>query len=119
MFLPNAERAIIRFEKIHDYILNEEHPKGKHKAAKLREATDLTNRDVNWVITQIAKKIQAAEAEWHSTDAYGSRYTVTIDLEGWNGTLTVQTAWIIREGEDAPDFTTLVPREPRRGDKPP
>ena len=58
MFLPNAERAIIRFEKIHDYILNEEHPKGKHKAAKLREATDLTNRDVDWVITQIAKKFK-------------------------------------------------------------
>lgn len=119
MYLPNVESVIIDPEKIEGYVLNEQHSEGKNKAVKIRQETGLTASDAPWVRAQIAEKIQYEDAVWHSTDGYGCRYHVTIEIEGWHGSLTVQTAWIIREGENVPRFTTLVPRKPRGGRGPP
>lgn len=56
MYLPNVDSVIIDLEKIEDYILNEQHSKGKDKAVKIRQETGLTASDVPWVRAQIAEK---------------------------------------------------------------
>ena len=45
MRLPNAEHAAIDIEKLKDYCLNPEHPKGKHKARVFYEKLGLTRND--------------------------------------------------------------------------
>ena len=41
MILPNAEQAIVDIRKLRDYCLNDEHPRGKHKARQFKSALGL------------------------------------------------------------------------------
>ena len=45
MKLPNADRAVIEIEKLRDYSLNPNHPKGKHKARVFLAALGLKADD--------------------------------------------------------------------------
>ena len=45
MRLPNAARAAIDIEKLRDYALNPEHPRGRHKARVFAAALGLTAVD--------------------------------------------------------------------------
>lgn len=109
-FLPNAHSAIIPVEKLTGYILCSKHPKGKSKAYRIRQETGLTDTDAGAIIDQIRNQIPSTEVVRGRTDCYGRRYSVRLVLEGPIGFLTVQTCWIVREGEDYPRFTTLIPR---------
>ena len=42
MRLPNAERAVVDIEKLRDYCLSGEHPRGRHKARVFAAALGLT-----------------------------------------------------------------------------
>jgi len=41
MKLPNGDRAIVELEKLVDYCLNLDHPRGKHKARVFRATCGL------------------------------------------------------------------------------
>ena len=49
MKLPNAERASIAIEKLRDYCLNADHPRGKHKARVFLSALGLTSEHAEWL----------------------------------------------------------------------
>lgn len=87
MKLPNADMAIIDPEKIRDYCLNPEHPRGKHKARVFQSALRITSADADNLISLIKKQIQDIEYEVGEGDAYGQRYTVDIEIE-YNATKT-------------------------------
>jgi len=45
MKAPNAERAIVEIEKLRDYFLSENHPRGKRKARVFASALGITVDD--------------------------------------------------------------------------
>lgn len=106
MKLPNADRAVVEIEKLVDYCLSPEHPRGKHKARVFRATCGLTPEhadDMRQQLLEIAIQNDAAESP---QSAYGRRYVVKCMLIGPTGNAAVVTAWIVRDGEDFPRFVS-------------
>lgn len=110
MRLPNAERAVINIEKLRDYSLNPNHPKGKHKAHIFQEKLGLTAENAEWLREQILKAVLSSEATGQTPSAYGRRFVVDFQAQRGTGYVitcaVIRTAWIIRNDEDFPRLTS-------------
>lgn len=100
--LKNANRAIIRDEKITHYALSNS---GKNKG--FREI--LGYNESNWTELQekILQGVSLNKAKYFDVDKWGMKYTVDIFVEGPKGKATVRTGWIYPPGKEAPELTTL------------
>lgn len=106
MKLPNAELAIIDLEKIRDYCLNPEHPRGKHKAKVFQEVLGLTSENAEELIRQIKIGVIHMECRIGESDQYGRRYTVDIEIDNKDLRAVVRTGWIIKRNQIQPGLTT-------------
>lgn len=110
MKLPNADRAVIEIEKLRDYSLNPNHPKGKHKARVFLAALGLKADDAEQLREKIMEAILISEAIEQQPTSYGRRFIVDFYLTGFDKfvatTVTVRSAWMIRNNEDFPRLTS-------------
>ncbi len=106
MKLPNAARALVDIEKLRDYCLSESHPRGKHKARVFATALGLTANDAPELRDAILSAVQTEEAVAGERDEYGQRYIVDFSMKRQGREAVVRSAWIVRQGEDAPRFTS-------------
>lgn len=61
---------------------------------------------------QIYEKLPSSEAVLGKLDEYGQRCTVDIPITGPNGnTVNVRTGWIIKNGSDVPELTTIYVKD--------
>lgn len=106
MRLPNAAQAIVEIEKLRDYCLSDNHPRGKHKARVFESALGLTASDANELRDAIISAIQAEEAITGEQDEYGQRFTLDFLMRRHGREALIRSAWIIRRGEDIPRLTS-------------
>lgn len=110
MKLPNAEQAVIDIEKLRDYSLNLNHPKGKHKARVFLAALGLKADDAERLREMIMEAILISEARAQESTPYGQRFVVDFYVTGFDKfvttTITMRSAWIIRNDEDFPRLTS-------------
>jgi hypothetical protein len=104
--LANADQAIIAVEKLVDYLLDPQHPKGSHKARVFRAALGFTRMNHGDLIEALRQGIMANEAVWVRDDLYGRHYRVAMMLQGPTGTARVITGWVYDRGSDVPRLTT-------------
>lgn len=62
MKLPNAERAVVRLEKLTEYSLNPAHDKGGHKARVFASASGITIDDAEWLREECLRVAREGEA---------------------------------------------------------
>ena len=106
MKLPNHERAVVDIDKLTNYNLNNEHPRGKHKAKVFAAALGLTQEDapeLQSALLAAANSYEATATEW---DEYGQRYLLDFSMSTPTGSAIVRSAWIILTAEDFPRFVT-------------
>ncbi len=106
MKLPNGERADLG-TKLEDYSLNPLHRDGRHKARVFQSALGITQANAD----ALREALQAAaansdQAEHRGHNGFGAVYVLRFPLTTAQGTATVLSAWIIRDGEDFPRLTT-------------
>ncbi|BAZ25771.1 hypothetical protein NIES4073_66770 [Kalymmatonema gypsitolerans NIES-4073] len=105
MKLPHFERAVVEIEKLQDYCLNAEHPKGKHKARVFASALGLTTENAEELRNILLIAAQTYDATFTKQNEYGQSYiidfTITTDKQA-----VIRSSWIIRIGEDFPRLTT-------------
>ncbi len=110
MNLPNAKNAVVDIEKLRDYCLNPDHPKGKHKARVFLEKLGISRNDAEQLRLLILESILTAEGTEQESTPFGLRFIVDLQISWSNrfvlSTAAVRTAWIIRNGEDFPRLTT-------------
>ena len=106
MKLPNAERAVVEIEKLVDYCLSPEHPRGKHKAHVFRAACGLTQEHADEVRQQLLEIAVQNEAAQGPYVRHGRRYVVECVLRVPTGQAAAVTAWVVRDGEDFPRFVS-------------
>ncbi|HXL56198.1 MAG TPA: hypothetical protein VN958_08080 [Chitinophagaceae bacterium] len=106
MLLPNADKAIIKTEKITDYVLNFEHFEGKNKARVFASALDLKKENADYLINAIKEAILINNAIKQSASAFETKYVVDFELTFENKTARVRTAWIIENEDEIPRLTT-------------
>jgi hypothetical protein len=106
MKLPNAAYAIVDKDKIENYCLSLEHPRGKHKARVFIRSLGLTSEHTEYLISQIKSMIIKADCRKRELDEYEQRYTADIEIQHDSKKAVVRTIWIIKQNESTPRLTT-------------
>lgn len=106
MTLPNADRAIVGIEKLHDYCLNPDHERGKHKARVFLASCGLTLDHAEDLQRQLLNAVRTEPARATTVDRFGRRYAVELEVVGPTGTARVHSSWIVRRDEDVPRFVS-------------
>lgn len=106
MRMPNSERAIVAEEKLRDYCLSPDHPRGRHKARVFAKALGMTNENVTEMREALLLAAQTTAAVVSDRDDYGQRYVIDFLMSGPAGQATVRSSWIVKSDEDFPRLTS-------------
>ncbi|MCI2429576.1 hypothetical protein LM604_02825 [Candidatus Acetothermia bacterium] len=100
MKLPNPERAVVEIEKLRDYCLSFEHPRGRHKARVFAAALGITADHAESLREALLAAARAHDAILTEQDEYGQRFVVDFTMKGLARSARVRSSWIVRHGED-------------------
>lgn len=104
--LPNAENAEIPIEKLKDYCLNENHPKGKHKARVFKATFGYTADDAEQLKDLIQEEVLKNEASEKGETDFGKRYEVDFEHQNEKGEGNITTGWLIENQKENPRLTS-------------
>lgn len=104
--LPNPENAVVEMQKLRDYCLSREHPRGKHKARVFASSLGLTGEDSEELRQALLSAAVSGVATLAEEDEYGQRYMLDFEMSTEAGSATVRSGWIVHSGEDFPRFTS-------------
>jgi len=106
MKLPRGEDAVVDTDKLKDYCLSVDHPRGKHKARVFAAALGITADHVDALRAALLEAARSEETTPMDRDEFGQRYVVDFVMHGPKGTAPVRSSWIIRTGEESPRLTS-------------
>ena len=106
MKLPNPHRAVVEIEKLRDYILNPNHPFGKHKARVFRSALLLTMQDAAWLRERALEIALTGNAVPGLPSVFGHKYVIEAVINRQGMSALVKFCWIIEFGTDFPRLTS-------------
>lgn len=106
MKLLNGHRAIVDLEKLVDYCLNPDHPRGKHKARVFLAACGMTAEHAELLRQQLLVAALEGVAVLQPKVGFGQRVVIECSITGPAGTALIRSAWIIRPEEEIPRFVT-------------
>lgn len=106
MKLPGGDRAVVDREKLAEYCLNPDHPRGKHKARVFESVLGITTAEVEDLRAALLDAALNAEAEPAHEDHFGARYIIDFPIRGPKGSGTLRSMWILRQGEKVPWLTS-------------
>jgi uncharacterized protein DUF6883 len=96
--LPNLEKAVIRIEKLRDYVLNMEHLEGRHKATVFKEVLGIERKHSDILTELLRSTLLSAAAQPGKSDQYGDSWTTYHYIVGLNAQSAVVTAaWIFKK----------------------
>jgi uncharacterized protein YukE len=104
---PDFSYAEVDAEKLTDYAMNPNHPRGRHKYRVISSATGLDTGDATYIEKQIREGVRGGTPIGGKSDEFGRRWTVDLPLSGPKGTITVRTAWIVDAGSSTPRLVTI------------
>lgn len=121
--LPNARDAHIESDKLADYVLDPEHPVGKHKAAVFRQALDIERDDWEYLRDTILEALPhhpATDVREPEPAHAASTWEVLVPIQGL-GTraerrLLVITAWEMTDGRPGLVTARVAPRKRQQFD---
>lgn len=106
--LPAADHAVIDSTKLRQYVLNQDHPVGRHKANVFRMALDIKLDDWEYLRDCIFEQLPhmpVTDVRQPRSEAEGHTWEVLVPIVGLGAKaeriLTVITAWEIVEGHPA------------------
>ena len=87
MKLPNAERAVVDVRKLRHYCLNNEHPRGQHKARVFRSALGWTAEQAEDVQRRLLEAVLREDASFLGADDSWTVVCVRLSRTrlGWGG----------------------------------
>ncbi len=106
MKLPDPARTVVDIEKLRNYCLNSEHPRGRHKARVFAATLGLTATDAEELREILLKIAQSHEAIATEKDEYGQRYVIEFELVRRGKRAKIHSGWIVRRGEDFARLTS-------------
>jgi hypothetical protein len=104
--IPNADRAVIDIQKLTDYCLSYEHPRGKHKARVFLSALGMTSAHAGEFRDVLLQKVRSEDCVIGAVDEYGARYIVDFTYARGDKEAIVRSTWIIKAGENTPRLTS-------------
>ena len=114
MRLPNGARAIVDLQKLRDYCLNPDSPRGGHKARVFAAVLGITAVDAPKLKAKLLEMARTREARRGELDLYGQRYTIDFEMATAVGKATLRSGWIILHGKTMPRLTTCYVKKRKR-----
>ena len=109
MKLPNLDRAVVRAEKISDYLLSAVHPAGRHKA-RFFGLFGFSRATPEALIQSLIEHARSNEISAVDGTAFGARYTIDGVLNSPDGrNPRLRVIWFIESGGNIPNFVTAYP----------
>lgn len=97
MKLPN--NLVIDVYKLSEYVLNPEHPEGRHKARVFLAALGITKTDANWLATIIREQIDDSDVFSQGSTPWGDLYRIDMEIVHGTRCAKVRTGWICSDGQ--------------------
>lgn len=104
--MPNPERAAVDIEKLRNYCLSFEHPRGRHKARVFAAVLGLTADHAEMLQEALLAAARTHDAVPTDQDEYGQRFVIDFDMSGPAGSARIHSSWIVRRGEDFARLTS-------------
>lgn len=106
--VPHYEKATIDVGKLRMYVLNAEHPQGKHKARVFKSMLGLEGVHSDALAKIVYETLPRAAAVKDEADEFGERWTTFHEVIGINGNAGIITvAWIYKpDSPEVPSFVT-------------
>ena len=106
MKLPHGARAIVEARKLHEYVLNLDHPVGGHHAVLFRDLLGITQ--ANWTVLRDAllQAAQQEEAAPGKASSHGQKWEMRLSLSGPGGTKIVLAVWLVEPSDPRPRLIT-------------
>lgn len=116
--MPGADDVVVPEAKLRGYVLNPNHPDGRHKARLFQELLCIEADDWQFLAEQLRRGVRRAPALREVRgDDFGVRFSVISAVKGRNGSVKpVLSGWIVRPGEVATLVTALVARRGTEAD---
>ena len=109
MRLPNLDRAVVRAEKISDYLLSTIHPAGRHKA-RFFGLFGFLRAVPETLIQSLIEHARTNEISAIDQTAFRARYTIDGTVKSPDGrNPRLRVIWFIEAGGDTPHFVTAYP----------
>ena len=106
---PDWSQAVVPDAKITRYLLNADHPEGKHKAVVFT-ACGYDSGDPERLAHDLVRCAKGNPVTGILEHAYGTNYEVIGEITSPSGkTLTVCTVWVMRPGDARPHLVTAYP----------
>lgn len=103
-----ADRMVIDPRKFTHYALNPNSPSGQHKATVFESVLGFTLENYTQLMHQLEQNALHTEITRHSVDAFGTRYTADIAVEGIHKQpATVRTGWLVPPDTRTAHLVTL------------
>ncbi len=104
--LPNGVNAVVEIEKLTNYCLSPEHPRGRNKARVFAAATGFTAEHADQLREALLQAARTQIAVPTEVDDFGQRFVIDFWLDGPTGSAEVRSSWIILTNDDVPRLTS-------------
>jgi len=99
--LPNGERARIPLEKLTDYCLNPEHPRGKDKARVFAAVLGITSDRAHELAALVRQAALEGDITQEAETDFGRYYRVDWAIPT-QGHVVLRTIWEMAPGDEIP-----------------
>jgi len=100
------EEVYIDIRKLRDYVLNPQHPIGKHKARVFSSSLGISRNEAEILKTKIVKEMEHADIVWAHEDQFGKRFKTDLEISMNDREARVRTIWIIKVQNEIPELVT-------------
>jgi len=106
MRLPNGRHARVDDRKLLDYVLNPNHPVGRHHARLFRDLLGIGRENHSVLKDALLQAARESEATAGRESPYGRKYETRFWMTGPRGQRHVLAVWLIEVGSDVPRLIT-------------
>ena len=106
MLLPAGEQAVVEDAKLLDYVLNPEHPTGRHHAGLFGRLLGITRINYELLKQQLLRAAVSVEVEAGKPTPFGQKFEMRFPVRGPLGTRPVLAVWIREQGQASPRLIT-------------
>ena len=106
MLLPAGKQAVVEDAKILDYVLNPEHPLGRHHAKLFEGLLGITRVNYQVLKEQLLRAAVTVQVEAGKPSPFGQKFEMRVLVRGPLGTRPVLAVWMHEQGQASPRLIT-------------
>ncbi len=106
MRMPGGDRAVVDEAKLRGYLLNPQHPLGKHHAHLFRTLLGIDVESAEVLAQALRTAARDGETTLGKASVFGQKYEIRFPMSGPRGSYTVLSVWIIPTGVEIPYLVT-------------